>query len=343
MLRFVVRRLLVGVLTLLMVSAFTFVMFFGVPADPARTSCGQRCTTQQVEQVRERMGLDRPMHEQYAEYMRGIFVGREIGSGESARECGAPCLGESFLRNREVTEIVGEAIPITASIAIGAWFLQLIFGVGLGSWAALRRGRLADKIAVGIALAGAAMPVFFFAAMLLLIFRYNLGWVPQPDYVSPWIFADIGFMKVPLPFGDVGGWIAGMILPWISIALIGFAFETRMTRSQMLETLDEDFIRTSRAKGLPNRTVYGRHALRASITPIATASGLSLAGLLGGAVITETVFGMRGMGNWMVTAVREGDMPIAMAAVLIAAAFIVVSTMVVDVLYAVIDPRVRLS
>lgn len=329
MLRFMVRRLLLGILTLLIVSGVTFVMFFGVPADPARAQCGQRCTADQIADVRDRMGIDRPIPVQYAEFMRGIFVGRTLGEGENATECAAPCLGESYLSKRQVTDIVGDALPITAAIAIGALTIQVLLGVTLGMLAALKRGTLWDKLAVGAALVGAAMPVYFFAATLLLIFRYNLGWLPQPNYVSP--------------FQDPGGFVAGLILPWLSIALIGFAFETRMTRSQMLETLDEDFIRTSRAKGLRDRVVFGRHALRASITPIATSAGLTLAALFGGALITETVFGLRGMGYHTVEAVRTGDLPIAMATVLLAAFFVVLSTMLVDVLYAIIDPRVRLS
>lgn len=329
MLRFVLRRLLLGVLTMLIVSGVTFVLFFGVPADPARVQCGQRCTAEQIQDVRERLGIDRPIAVQYAEFMRGIFVGRTLGEGENATECSAPCLGESYLSKRQVSDIVGDALPVTASIAIGALFFQVLLGVSLGMLAALKRGTVFDKLAVGAALVGAAMPVYFFAATLMLVFRYTLEWLPQPAYISP--------------FTDPGGFVAGLIMPWLSIALIGFAFETRMTRSQMLETLDEDFIRTSRAKGLRDRVVYGRHALRASITPIATSAGLTLAALFGGALITETVFGLRGMGYYTVDAVGNGDMPIAMATVLLAAFFVVLSTMLVDMLYAVIDPRVRLS
>lgn len=329
MLRFLVRRLLLGILTLLIVSGVTFVLFFGVPADPARTQCGQRCTAEQIEEVRDRLGIDRPIVVQYSEFMRGIFVGRTLGEGENATECSAPCLGESYLSKREVSDIVGDALPVTAAVALGALTIQVLLGVSLGMLAALKRGTVFDKLAVGAALVGAAMPVYFFAATLMLIFRYNLEWLPQPAYVPP--------LEDPL------GFVAGLIMPWLSIALIGFAFETRMTRSQMLETLDEDFIRTSRAKGLTNKVVYGRHALRASITPIATSAGLTLAALFGGALITETVFGLRGMGYYTVEAVRGGDMPIAMATVLLAAFFVVLSTMLVDMLYAVIDPRVRLS
>lgn len=326
MLRFVIRRLLLAILTLTMVSIITFGLFFAIPADPARIQCGDRCTAEQVEAVRKNLRLDDPIHEQYVAFVKGIFVGRTYDNGT---ECAAPCLGLVNFGGREVTEVVKDAFPITASIAVGAWILQLILGIGLGMIAAIKRGKLIDKFAVGVALVGAATPLYFFGAMLLVIFRYETNWLPHPSYVSP--------------LESVGGWMVGMTLPWLTVALIGFAFETRMTRSQMLETLDEDFIRTSRAKGLRERTVYGRHALRASITPIATSAGLSLAGLLGGAVVTETIFGLNGLGKKAVDAVRMMELSMVMATVLIAALFVVVSTFLVDLLYAVIDPRVRLS
>ncbi|HIW62014.1 MAG TPA: ABC transporter permease [Candidatus Stackebrandtia excrementipullorum] len=326
MLRFIIRRVLLATLTLSMVSVITFGLFFAIPADPARLQCGERCTAEQVEAVRHNLGLNDPIHEQYVAFAKGIFVGR---SYENGTECAAPCLGLMNLGGREVTEVVKDAFPITASLAVGAWILQLTLGIGLGMIAAVKRGKLIDKFAVGVALVGAATPIYFFGAMLLVIFRYETSWLPQPSYTSP--------------FESLSAWFVGMLLPWLTIALIGFAFETRMTRSQMLETLDEDFIRTSRAKGLRERAVFGRHALRASVTPVATSAGLSLAGLLGGAVVTETIFGLNGLGKRAVDAVRALELSMVMATVLIAALFVVVSTLLVDLLYAAIDPRVRLS
>ncbi len=326
MLRFIIRRVLLATLTLSMVSVITFGLFFAIPADPARLQCGERCNAEQVEAVRHNLGLNDPIHEQYVAFAKGIFVGR---SYENGTECAAPCLGLMNLGGREVTEVVKDAFPITASLAVGAWILQLTLGIGLGMIAAVKRGKLIDKFAVGVALVGAATPIYFFGAMLLVIFRYETSWLPQPSYTSP--------------FESLSAWFVGMLLPWLTIALIGFAFETRMTRSQMLETLDEDFIRTSRAKGLRERAVFGRHALRASVTPVATSAGLSLAGLLGGAVVTETIFGLNGLGKRAVDAVRALELSMVMATVLIAALFVVVSTLLVDLLYAAIDPRVRLS
>ncbi|MEV0650329.1 ABC transporter permease [Phytomonospora sp. NPDC050363] len=329
MLRFIVRRTLLAVVTLALISFMTFMLFFAVPADPARTVCGQRCTAEQLENVRESLGLNEPIMTQYGEFMAGIFVGRDLGEGEFATRCDAPCFGRSFLSNEDVSDMIARALPISASIAIGAWILQTVIAVGLGVIAARKRGTLIDRFSIGATLVGAALPIYFVGAMLLLIFRYTLEWLPQPSYISP--------IVNPL------GWVGGMILPWLTIALIGFAFDARMTRSQMLETLDEDFIRTSRAKGLRDRVVYWRHALRASMTPIATSAGLGLGGLLSGAVVTETVFGLNGLGKMSVQAITGRNLPIVMATVLIAAFFIVVSTAVVDMLYAVIDPRVRLG
>lgn len=329
MLRFILRRSLLAVLTLALISFMTFMLFFAVPADPARTLCGQRCTAEQLENVRDSLGLDQPIMTQYGDFMAGIVFGRTIGEGEFAQDCPAPCFGRSFLTNENVSDIIGRALPISASIAIGAWLIQMCISVGLGVLAARKRGTLIDRFSISATLIGAALPIYFVGAMLLLIFRYTLEWLPQPSYISP--------------ATDPMGWVGGMILPWLTIALIGFAFDARMTRSQMLETLDEDFIRTSRAKGLKDRVVYWRHALRASFTPIATSAGLGLGGLLSGAVVTETVFGLNGLGKMSVTAITGRNLPIVMATVLIAAFFIVISTAVVDMLYAVIDPRVRLS
>jgi len=173
------------------------------------------------------------------------------------------------------------------------------------------------------------MQIYFFGLLLLIVFVYELGWLPNPGYTSP--------------LEDPVAWVSGMLLPWFTLGFLNSAVYARLARAQMLETLSEDFIRTARAKGLPRRQVYGRHALRAAVTPIVTIAGLDIGNTLGGAVITETVFGMHGLGRTAVQAVEFLDMPIVMATVLLAAFFIVVANIVVDLLYVVIDPRVRLS
>jgi peptide/nickel transport system permease protein len=329
MARYLIRRILLAVLTMFAVSVLTFLLFFAVPSDPAVLMCGKQCSPHQLEQTRTRLGLDQPITTQYAEYMKGIFVGRDYGKGDLEIKCSAPCLGYSFHNGEPVSSIVARDLPISVSIVIGAAVVYLLIGVTLGMISALRRGTVFDKVAVGISLAGASMQSYFFGLILLLIFVYSTGLLPNPSYSSP--------------FSDPGGFFVGMLLPWMTLGFLNSAIYARLSRAQMIETLSEDFVRTARAKGLSNRQVNIRHALRAAITPIVTIAGLDLGTNLGGVVITENVFGLNGLGLEAARAVNNLDLPIVMATVLIAAVFIVVMNIVVDIMYTVIDPRVRLS
>lgn len=331
MIRFIVRRTLLAVLTLFTISVLTFALFFALPSNPAQLMCAKDCTAEQVANTEKALGLDKPLVTQYTDYMGGIFAGRTLGEGDFAKECAAPCFGYSFFTDESVWTLVKDALPITLSIAIGAWVIQTLLGIAIGIIAALRRGTIIDKLAVGSTLVGASMPVYLLGAMLLLIFVYSTGIFTRPANVYE-----------PLTDNPLA-WFTALLLPWLSLALIGFAGEARMMRATMLETLSEDFVRTAKAKGLSKGKVHRKHALRASITPVVTMSGMNLGYLLGGAAITETVFGLRGLGLQAVEAVRILNLPIVMATVLIASVFIVFMTMVVDFLYAVIDPRVRLS
>ena len=261
--------------------------------------------------------------------MKGLFAGRTFGAGEATFACAAPCLGYSFRRGEEVTPLIIEALPPTIYLAVGAFVIWMVVGVLLGIYASLRRGRWQEKATLGAALVGYSFPSFFIGLLLLffVVIRWRL--LPYPSYVPP--------TEDPVQFFQT------MILPWITLALIFAAFYIRLTRNQMLETMSEDYIRTARAKGLPEREVIGRHGLRAGLTPIVTAAGLDLAGLLGGAIIVESVFSIPGIGRLAVNAVTDSDLPVIVATVLVAGSFIVLANIVVDLLYAVIDPRVRLS
>jgi len=327
--RFFVRRTVLAIVTLFAVSVLTFLMFFAVPANPAELQCGKNCRPAQVQVINHSLGLDKPITTQYAEYMKGIFVGRTIGQGDTARDCSAPCLGYSFRTSSTVSSIVSAALPITASIVIGGVILWGLLGVGLGFISALRRGTWIDRAAISFSLAGASLQIYFVGLLLQIFFVYNLNWLPAPKWVSP--------------TDDFFGWLGGMILPWTTLAFLNSAIYARLTRAQMLETLSEDFVRTARAKGLAPRAVYVRHALRAGITPIITILGLDLGTSLGGAVITENVFGMPGLGYIAAQAAQQLNLPVVMATVLLAAFFIILANVVVDGLYAVIDPRVRLG
>jgi len=330
MLRFFIRRVLLAALTMFVVSVTTFGLFFAVPADPALTMCGARvCPADQAGRIRTSLGLDRPIPVQYAEYMRGIFVGRDVGTGADRIHCPAPCLGVSFRNRLPVLSILAKGFPVTISIVIGGAIAWLSLGLLLGTTAALRRGSAVDRFSIGFSLTGASTQVYVLGLMLTSIFVYELHWLPRPTYT-------------PL-FDNPVRFFSGMLLPWITLALINSATYSRLSRAQMLETLSEDFVRTARAKGASLRTVNYRHALRAAITPIVTIFGLELGGSLGGVVITETTFNMRGIGQIAVEAVQNLNLPVVMATVLIAAFFVIASNVVVDMLYAVIDPRVRLG
>jgi peptide/nickel transport system permease protein len=314
---------------LTILSIITFLLFNAVPTDPARLTCGKTCTPDIVAANRIRLGLDQPLYVQYIDWIKGIFVGRTYGSGSATFECSAPCLGYSFRNGEEVTTMIVDALPVTLYLALGAFVLWMLVGISAGIAAAKHHGKWQDRTIMSVSLVGYSLPVFFIGLLLLIfvIVRWNL--LPYPDYESP--------------FDDPVAFFQTMLLPWVTLAILYSAYYARLTRSQLLETMGEDYIRTARAKGLPERVVFRKHAFRAGLTPIVTSAGLDLAGLLGGAVITEYIFSLPGLGRLAIGAVTEYDLPTITATVLVAAVFVIVSNLVVDILYAAIDPRVRLT
>ncbi|MEU8092598.1 ABC transporter permease [Micromonospora chalcea] len=328
MVRFLLKRLLLAVSVLLAVSIVSFLMFFALPRDPVTGMCPKNCNAERLERVRTELGLNDPKPTQYVNYMKGIFVGRDLGSAQGGK-CEAPCLGYSYVNSEAVTDTFARVLPVTLNIVLPAAVLWLALGVGLGMISALRRGSLLDRISIGLTLTFASLQLYFVGAVLLLVFVYSLKILPTPRYVP--------FLENPIE------WARGLVLAWVTLALLFSAIYARLSRAQMLETLSEDFVRTARANGVAKRNVYGRHALRAAITPIVTIAGLDVGAALGGTVITETTFGIQGLGRTAVEAVRQGDLPTIMATVLVSALFVVVANIVVDLLYAFIDPRVRLG
>ena len=325
---YIVRRLLSMVLMLLLLTLVVFLLFSVLPGDPARLTCGKACTPAIIEANRHRLGLDLPVWQQYWEFLKGIFFGRTYGSGTQTFECNAPCLGYSFKRNEDVTTIIKGAFPPTFWLATGAFIMWIVVGVSVGIYAALRRGKWQDKTVMGISLIGYSLPSFFIGLVLLFVVVLKWQLLPYPNYVSP--------------FENPQQFFSSMILTWIVLAILYAAFYMRLTRNQMLDTLGEDYIRTARAKGLSERIVVRKHALRAGLTPIVTAAGLDLAGLLGGAIITESIFSLPGLGSLAVNSVTDSDLPVIVGITLVTATFIIVANLIVDLLYAVIDPRVRL-
>ena len=327
---YIFRRFLLMLTLLFMLSVIVFFLFQMLPGDPARLSCGKACTPEIVELNRKRLGYDKPVLEQYRLFVSGIFFGRTFSEDSPQPiKCEAPCLGYSFDRREEVMSLIARAAPATFWLAVGSFVIWLTVGISLGIFAALRRGRWQDRLTLGISLIGYSMPSFFIGLMLyyFVVIQYKL--LPKPEYVSP--FDD------PLQF------VQAMILPWVVLAVLYAAFYMRLTRNQVLEVLNDDYVRTARAKGLPERTVVVKHALRAGLTPIVTSAGLDLAGLLGGAIISENIFNLPGLGSLAVNSIIESDLPVITGITLLTASLIIVANLVVDLLYAVIDPRVRLT
>jgi peptide/nickel transport system permease protein len=328
---YIVRRVIAALMVLVTVSIAVFALFFYGPGDPALALCPEnRCTPDRLERIRDSLGLERPVHEQYLEYMGGIFVGNDVQAGAISLECPAPCLGVSFKLRVPVTDYLLDRFPATVSVAVGAAVIFLIVGIAVGVFAARRRGTPADKGVVGASLIINAVPYYILALVSYLYLVSAWGVFPESGYYGP-------FEEGPID------WMKGLMLPWL---ILGLAYSTqyaRFGRGSMIEALNEDFVRTAKAKGLSERRVTFKHGFRAAVVPIVTIFGLDFASLLAGTIFTERVFGVPGIGLAALDAIGTKDLPVIQATVLIAATFIVVANIVVDILYSVIDPRVRLS
>ncbi|MEV8537236.1 ABC transporter permease [Streptomyces sp. NPDC051211] len=333
MLVYLIRRLFNVVATLLVVSVVTFGIFFAVPkitgSDPALMYAGRETNETALAGIRVKMGFDKPISEQYLLFLKGIVAGRDYDAGTEMTHCPAPCFGYSFKSETPVFEMMLDRIPVTVSLALGAAVIWVVAGVLTGVVSALKRRSAIDRTVMVGALAGVSLPIFFTGMLAPAILVYGLGWLDVSNYR-------------PLT-EDPGAWLNSMILPWITLAFLFAATYARITRATMLEVLGEDYIRTARAKGLTERVVIRKHALRSTLTPLVTMFGLDFGGLLGGAVLTETTFNFQGLGTAAVGAIRDGDLPVIMGVTLLAALFVVMANLIVDMLYAVIDPRVRLT
>lgn len=328
LLRYLSFRLLGILVVLLVIAVITFAIFYLLPSDPARLACGRPCTEANLERVRQYMGVDQPWFVQLGAFLAGIVAGREFGTTVSVH-CDAPCFGYSFLRNQSVTELIGERFPATASIAIGAAILFLLLGVIGGLIAALRRNSIVDRGIMTFSIAGVSTPVYLAGILAILLFGFTLRWLPTSGYVA--------LDDDPLQ------WLSHLILPWVSVAFVSAAVYARLTRSEMLEVMGLDYIRTARAKGLAERRVIGKHGLRTALLPVVTVFGLDLGVLLGGAVITEKVFAIPGMGALLIEAVSAVDVQLIVGLTLFAAFLVVTLNLVIDLVYGFLDPRVRVS
>ncbi|MFI6561712.1 ABC transporter permease [Streptomyces sp. NPDC050534] len=326
---FLVRRSLATVLTLLAISVIVYVVFYATPGNVAQITCGPRCSPEQVHQVAQQLRLDDPLYVRYWHFLHGLFAGQDYSTGTSVEHCPAPCLGLSYQTDRQVMDIILTKLPVSLSLVLGAMVLWLVLGVGTGVLSAWRRGRFTERVLTALTLAGWATPVFVIGLVLMIVVCGELQLLPFPQYVK---FTD-----------DPEQWAWNLLLPWLSLALVEAAAFARLTRASMLETLAEDHIRTFRAYGVAERTIVGRHALRGALAPVIALNANNVGSAIGGAVLTETLFGLPGIGQELVHAVDMVDLPVVVGMVLVIGFFVVLANAVADVLYAVADRRVVLT
>jgi len=318
MIQYIIRRVLWMFALLFLVSALTFAIFYAAPsADPAVLRAGKSPNPQLVEQIRHQLGLDRPLYEQYFDYTKNIITKFD--------------LGYSYQNNISVRSQIFTRLPATISLAAGAAILWLAIGIMVGIISSVRPRSFIDRLAMGGALVAISAPVYWLALVALYLFANDIGRFKLLPGAGSYV-----------PFSeDPSKWFTSLIMPWCVLAAAFAAFYARLLRSTMIETMGEDYIRTARAKGLGERRVIFRHGLRAAITPIVTAAGLDIGILFGGAILTETVFNIPGIGRLAYDSIVNSDLPMIQGTVLLGAFFIVTANLVVDVAYAFVDPRVR--
>ncbi|HXY72634.1 MAG TPA: ABC transporter permease [Actinomycetota bacterium] len=318
--RYIIRRLILVVFVLLFITLITYVLFFVMPpTDPAVLFAGKHPTPQVIAQVKKNFGLDKPFYIQYLLYVKHIVLGDQYGW---------PGLGFSFTTGKAVRSLILEKLAVTFALSVGASIVWLLIGVPIGIISAIKPGSIYDRLGMGFALFFVSAPVFWVGLMFLWIFWYKLH-----------IAAGTGYY--PISQYGVFTWANHMIMPWVVLALVFAAFYARMVRGNLIETMHEDYIRTARAKGISERRVIMKHGLRAALTPVVTMFGIDFGLLFGGAIITETVFNLQGIGLLSVQSVNNGDLPVIVAITLVASFAVTFMNLIVDIVYAYLDPRVR--
>lgn len=303
--KYLIKRLLMLIPVLLGISIFAFSILLMTPGDPARIILGERAPREQLENLRQELGLDKPIHIQYLNWLKRAI---KLDFGRSLRS------------NATVTREIANYLPNTAQLALAAIFVSVVFGIPIGIVSATKPNSLLDNVTMVGALAGVGMPAFWQAIMFILIFSARLGWFPSS--------------------GKMDGWVS-FVLPTLTLATISTAGIARMTRSAMLEVINQDYIRTARSKGLPERVVIYRHALRNALIPVVTIIGLQMGGLLTGAVLTETVFAWPGIGRMIVDAIRLKDFPVVQGVLMTFALMYALINLLVDIIYVFLDPKLR--
>lgn len=327
---YVLRRVASAISVVAVTLVATFALFFIAPTDPAAAICGERkCPQSRYNEIRANLHLDEPKVQQFSRYAQGIVVGRDFETSGVVQHCSAPCLGFSFKNDRPVTGTLMSRLPVTASLVLGYGVLVLTIGVSAGAMAARRRGTPGDRLMMSGTLLISSVPYYIVGLMAALYLTILYPILPRSGWVSP--------LESPWH------WFTGLVAPWVILSLYGCTDYARYSRGSMVETLNEDFIRTARAKGLSDRAVTYKHALRAGLIPVVTIFGLDLAASLSGAIFTEKIFDLPGLGVLALDAVSDYDLPLIMGSVLLGSVLLVAMNLIVDLAYSVIDPRVRLQ
>ena len=322
MLVYLTRRLFWLVITLLVITAITFVIYFVLPpVSPAVLFAGKEATPQLVATVQHELGLDHPVWVQYLLFLKHLVFGDQFGW---------PGLGFSYVNHSSVKSLLAGRVVVTVVLAVGAALLWLVMGITIGVISAIRQRSVWDRLALGFAIFFISAPVFWLGLVLLWVFWYKLGVAAGTGYFPP---GQYGLLT----------WLDHMILPWFTLALLYAGWYARMTRGAVLDTLRQDYVRTAQAKGLGEARILLRHVLRACLTPILTMFGMDLAALVSGTVIVEVVFNLNGLGQWVVVSVNSDDIPSVLAVTVLAALAVMVANLIVDILYAYVDPRIRLA
>ncbi|MGH3274948.1 MAG: ABC transporter permease [Streptosporangiaceae bacterium] len=320
MLVYLARRLFWLVVTLLVITGITFVIFFMLPpVSPAILFAGKEATPQIIATVQRELGLNHPVWVQYLLFLKHLVLGDQFGW---------PGLGFSYVNHSPVRSLIAGRIVVTLVLAAGAGLIWLALGVTIGVISAIRQRSMWDRISLGFAIFFVSAPAFWLGLVLLWVFWYKLGLAAGTGYFPPGQYG-------------LATWLNHMILPWLTLALLYAGWYARMTRGAVLDTLAQDYVRTARAKGLGEARILLRHVLRACITPILTMFGMDLAGLVSGTVIVEVVFNLNGLGQWVVQSVESDDIPSVLAVTVLAALVVMTANLIVDILYAYVDPRIR--
>ena len=321
MLRYLIRRVLWALVLFVAVTAVTYVIFFIIPADPARQACGQRATPECIKRAAHFLGTDQPVYVQYGKFMQRLVLEQD--------------LGRSFTNRQRVNDVIASAAPVTASLVFGGAVLWMLIALPVGILSALRPRSLLDRVAMVFVLIGiSAHPVW-----LGLIFAYFLGF-------KTGLFPITGYCDMVNPSTDCGGpvqWAYHLILPWITFAILFAALYVRMIRANVIEAMSEDYVRTARAKGAPEWVVMRSHVLSNALLPVVTMLGMDIGLAMGGAIFTESVYGLPGLGKYVYDSIERVDLPVIQGIVVFTTICIITANLIVDLLYAWIDPRIRLS